>query len=484
MKALFLKPPAESVGQNVVRDFVYGCWCNGRRIGGMQMPPLNELYCVTHARAGGVDAEFVDAQACPDVYEQIALQGFADYFAVVLMTSTQSFQHDLIILRQIKEHNPQVRSILFGSHPTFMGHYCLQHDVVDYIVRREPEQTIRELLLALLNGQPTDDLAGIGYRDDTGQACMNPDRPFMDLNDLPIPDRRLLSADVDYFNPVVKRVPYTTMQTSRGCPGRCIFCTAPTFYGNKYRFRSAEKVLEELREVQRLGYREVFFRDETFTTNRKRNREICEGILSEGIDLTWIANGRVDLIDRESMVLMKRAGCHMLKFGVETGSDEILRNYRKGTTTDQAREVFAMAHQVGLETHAHIVIGGPGESRETIRKTIEFVKELDPTTASFGILTPYPGSPLFEMVAQQHPEIRDGSSSTMSNLHTEGFYSQAICDMPGNELSEAVTMAYRSFYLRPSYPFKQLARIRSLEQFMILLVAGLNIFKFSLSGKK
>jgi radical SAM superfamily enzyme YgiQ (UPF0313 family) len=169
---------------------------------------------------------------------------------------------------------------------------------------------------------------------------------------------------------------------------------------------------------------------------------------------------------------------------VETGSDQILANYQKGTTTEQARRAFAAAHAAGLDTHAHLVLGGPGETPQTIANTLKFVKELDPSTASFGILTPYPGTLLFDMVAEKHPEIKDGTSSNMANLHVQGFYSEAICGMNSRELEKAVVKAYRSFYWRPAYLLKRLAGIRSLEECMVLLLAGLSVFSFSLTGEK
>jgi len=484
MKALFLVPPLQGGGRNIVRDFVYGCWCNGRRIGGMQMPPLNELFVCTHARQPGLEPIFIDANLEPERFRGLLASGLSDVLAVALMSSTQSFTEDVQVLGHIKAINPRVSTILYGSHPTFMPEHALAPEVVDYIVLREPEESVRCLLSALLQGEGMETLPGIGYKDAAGQPVINPYRPFMDMDDLPIPDRTLLPQGVDYFNPVVERMPYTTMQTSRGCPGKCIFCTAPSFYGRRTRVRSAEKVLEELRVVKRQGYREVFFRDETFTAYKKRNQEICEGMLREGLDLRWIANGRVDMIDKETMRLMKRAGCHMLKFGVETGSDRILANYKKGTTCAQAEEVFRMAKEVGLQTHAHIVLGGPGETPETIKQTLEFVKKLDPTTASFGILTPYPGTELFELVARKHPEIGDGTASNMANLHVQGFYSEAICGMKGEELSRWLVRLYRGFYLRPTYLAKRLAEVRSLDRFMILFLAGLNILGFCLTGQK
>ena len=484
MKALFIKPASADAAGNMVADLIYGCWCNGRRVGGMQMPPLNELYAATHARQQGIDTDFVDARFERDRFDEIMRRRFDAYFAVVLMSSTQSFRQDVQFLQRVKDVKPAVRSILFGSHPTFMPEYCLRESVVDFIVQREPEESIRALLAAIGRDEPVGHLTGIGRRDHDGRPRISEPRPLIEFDTLPIPDRTLLPRNVDYFNPVVRRVPYTTMQTSRGCPGRCIFCTAPAFYGNKYRFRSTGRVLEELHEIRRLGYREVFFRDETFTVYKPRTMEICERMLSEQLDLTWIANGRVDMVDRETMQLMKRAGCHLLKFGVETGDDGMLRTYCKGTTSAQAEEAFRLAREIGLDTHAHIIFGGPGETTATIHKTIDFVKRLRPATASFGILTPYPGTRLFDAVARKRPEILDGSASNMANLHTTGFFCEDICDLSGDVLAKAVVQAYRRFYLRLGYLAGRVFRRKSLEEFMIQAIAGFNVILFAITGRK
>lgn len=483
-KLLILKAPMEGK-KNIVRDFVYGCWCDGRRIGGMQMPPLNDLYVATTARARGADIVFCDAASMPEQWANLLDTDFAGIGAVAIMSSTQSFRSDADLLGIIKSKHAGIRTIMFGSHPTFMPEAALQCSKVDYIVLREPEISLSELAFALLNGNDVQTIQGIGFKDEqSGEIVLTEPRPLVDMDDLPIPDRSLLPKGVDYFNPVIWNVPYTTIQTSRGCPGKCIFCTVPGFYGKRIRTRSAHNVVEELKAIKKFGYREVMFRDETFTAYRERNMEICKAMITEGLDLTWIANARADMIDKESMEIMKRAGCHMIKFGVETGNDHILKNYRKGTTTAQCRKAFADAHEVGLETHAHIVLGGPEETEETLARTIDFVKDLDPTTASFGILTPYPGTDLFDQVAEKWPEIADGTLSNMDNLHVSGFYSQAICGLSGDELSKWVVRSYRKFYLRPSYLIRRLAGVRSFNHFMTLAIAGLNIFSFSCTGKK
>lgn len=190
------------------------------------------------------------------------------------------------------------------------------------------------------------------------------------------------------------------------------------------------------------------------------------------------------MIDKEAMIAMKKAGCHMIKFGVETSSNTILANYKKGTTAEQTEQAYRYAAEVGLDTHAHLVLGGQGETEATLQNTIDFVKKIDPTTASFGILTPYAGTEMFDQVAAEHPEIADGADSNMENLHVSGFYSESICGMSGDELHRWLIKAYRSFYLRPSYIWKRLRGIQSLSEFMVLVIAGTNIFQFSVSGKK
>jgi radical SAM superfamily enzyme YgiQ (UPF0313 family) len=404
--------------------------------------------------------------------------------AVAMMSSTQSFKADAEELRHIKSVNPRIKTILYGSHPTFMPEYCLKEEGIDFVVTKEPEESLRELLHELVNGGAVEAIAGTGNRAANGTIRINPGRPFSAMDDLAIPDRTLLPKNADYFNPVVKRVPYTSMLTSRGCPAKCNYCTAPVFYGNKTRVRSAASVLEEMRQIKALGYREIFFRDETFSAYKGRNYQIFEGMEREGMDFTWIANGRVDMVDEESMRAMKKAGCHLLKFGVETGSAEMLERYKKGATLEQAEFAFRKAREIGIDTHAHIIFGGPGETRETIRETSNFLKKLKPGTATFGILTPYPGTEIFDMVAEIYPDIRDGSGSTMENLHTEGFYSDALCSLGEARLSKEVVGAYRQFYLRPGYLLERLSRIRSLEELTMRAIGGYSVLQFAVTGKK
>jgi anaerobic magnesium-protoporphyrin IX monomethyl ester cyclase len=484
MANILVLMPGEGVNRkNVIRDLVYGSWCNGRRIGGTQMPPVNHLYVATILKEDGHKVQFIDAQIDYASYQRLKSKRFSGLNFLIMMSSTNSYRDDLKTAGQVKKLNPQIKVILFGSHPTFMSSSCMEESMVDFIVIREPEMTIRDLIRKVTNGEGLEGLAGCGYKMGEGYIVNEFDNHF-DMNQLPIPDWTLLPKNVDYFNPVVKRMPYATMQTSRGCPAKCIYCTSPFFYGNDIRVKTAQNVLKEIRYLVGLGYREIFFRDETFTAFKSRNMEICQAIIDEKIDCTWIANGRVDMLDRESAQMMKQAGCHMLKFGVETGDEQILLNLKKGATVDQAKEAFRICHDVGLETHAHMVFGGPGECKDTINNTLQFLKEIDPTTASFGILTPYPGTEYFKLVQDKMPEKIDGTIATMETLHTTTYYSDQLCDLSHKELKNAIGRAYRTFYLRPSYFIKWLKRVDSLNEFYRLVMAGTNIIHFCFSNKK
>ncbi len=403
-----------------------------------------------------------------------------EYKVVIISTSSVTFNEDAEILSDLKKKNYKLITIIFGSHPTFMPKYCLSKDSIDIIIRREPEFIIRDVVERIeKGGDGWKKIKGIGYREN-GKIVINDFYPFMDnLDNLPFPDRTMLPEGIDYFNPVVKRVPYTTMITSRGCPGQCVFCTIPSFCGNKTRCRSVESAIEELKLIQRQGYKEVFFRDETFTFYKKRNILICKKMIEENIELSWVCNVRVGTVDKEMMLLMKKAGCHMIKLGVESGVQKILDNINKGIKLEMTRRTFKWAHEVEMDIHAHLMLGCPGETKETIRQTIEFVKKINPTTVTFGICTPYPGTKLFQQVARNYPQIKDGSFCDLNKIHTRAFFNETFTHLTRKELEKSVHRAYRSFYLQPFYTLSWLGRINSLNELKRVFLAGINVFRFS-----
>jgi anaerobic magnesium-protoporphyrin IX monomethyl ester cyclase len=482
MNVLVLNPPSKNT-KNVVRDLIYGCWCNGKRIGGAKIPPINLAYVATIIKNEGHEVYFFDALAEAATIEDVN-NIIQKYDIVVISTSMMSFREDVSLLSELKKENKNLKSVIFGSHSTFMPNFCLNEDAVDVVVMSEPEYIIRDLI----NSMDKDDsswknVQGIGYREKDKQIINEP-YPFIEnLDELPFVDRSMLPDGIDYFHPLIKRMPYTTIMTSRGCPAKCNFCTVGRFYGRKTRYRSAENVLNELEMIQKQGYKEVFIRDETFTVYKERNKIICEEMIRRKIDLTWIANARVGTIDRDMATLMKKAGCHTIKFGVESGVQQILNNIKKGINVEKTRETFKMLNEIGLNTHAHLMLGCPGESKETIQKTIEFVKEIKPTTATFAIYTLYPGTEIFDKLSSEHPEINDGSYCDLSKVHKSGFFNKYFTELSEVDLEKFLKLAYINYYMRPSYIFDWIKRINDKNDLKRVLLAGSNVLSFSIGNE-
>lgn len=484
MNILLFVPPSK-FSRNVARDLIYGCWCKGKRIAGIQFPPLTLLFVATCLQNAGHKVKLIDAasQAIQvDSLKKIILE----FDAAVVLTSSMTIKEDAEILLELKKKNKSLRTIIFGSQPTFMPEHSLAREGIDIVVRREPEAVIVELISAIeKNDGSWKSVLGIGFKDalNGNKIQVNEYHGFIEnLDDLPFPDRTMLAQDIDYFNPVVKRIPYTTIFTSRGCPGRCIYCSSPVFYGRTIRMRSADSVIEELKVIQSQGYREVFYRDEIFTVSRNRVVEICEGMLKNKINLTWICSARIGTVDKELLQLMKKAGCHLIRFGVESGVQQILDAIQKDITIEQTEQTFKWVHEVGIDTHAHLMLGMPGETIQTISQSIAFVKKIDPTIITVGMCTPYPGTKLFNLVCQAHPEINDGSGCDLQYLHTKSFYNEAFSELSSEELSRNIRRFYREFYLRVPYLLRWFRRIASPDEFRRVVLAGANVFDFIFRG--
>lgn len=474
MKALFLVPPSPHA-PNVVRDLVYGCWCKGRRIAGINFPPLPLALAATVLKQAGHQALVLDLQVERKPFEQVVKIAETAQLAVVL-TSSVSFEEDAEYLSRLKYRCPKLLTAVYGGFPSAKPEAVLQPGGIDIVIRGEGEMLLRELARKLATGD-WQTLPGLSFKSGS-EFIHNPDYPQLeDLDCLPVADRELLPPSSAYFNPVVENFPYATMTTSRGCSGQCTFCASPSFYGSVYRAQSPERVVKEMQYLSLKGYREIFFRDENFTGDPQRVIEICRGIRDLNLGLSWVCSARVDQVSREALQMMKGCGCHLLRLGVESGSQELLDEVKKGIRVEQTRKVFGWCREFKLDTHAHLMVGLPGESRETLEQTGKLIRELNPSLVTIGILTPYPGTPLFENLSQQSPQIAKAQLPTLKKLHTERYY--PLTSLSGEELAAFIRKTYRAFYFRPGFLLKNLLRPGNWRKFPQLLKAAVNLHEFT-----
>jgi radical SAM superfamily enzyme YgiQ (UPF0313 family) len=333
-------------------------------------------------------------------------------------------------------------------------------------------------LLELLSGKNPTEIKGIGYKDD-GKIIINPPRDIIpDIDVFPFPAYDLLPMDKYYpASGGYKRKPSLGMITSRGCPGRCTFCKGNVL-GERIRFRSAKKIIEEIIFLQKnFGIKDIAFYDDTFTTNKQNVKDFCDLILKNNLDLTWSCFSRVDTVDQDLLQIMKRAGCHQLMYGVESADKEILKNINKRITLEKVKDTIGATKKAGIDTRLAFMIGNPGETEETIKKTIKYAISLDPDLVSFNITTPYPGTEMFAWAEKNNFLIHKNWE--------EYDLSRPVMELPtvsSKKVLEYYKKAYRQFYLRPSYIFKRLLKLKSLDDIRNNFVSLLGLLRFG-AGK-
>lgn len=458
MKAFFVNPPLPGRG-SLVRDLLYGCWCGGRRVANVSFPPVPLALMAAVLGRDGIPAAVLDAPASRLTEEDVAAR-LAPGDLLFCVSSPLSAALDVPFLGRMKERRA-VLTVLLGAYPTFQPQEALGRPEVDFIVRGEPECAVSELARILAGGgRPSPGgVPGLGCRDGGGPIRAPGMAREPDLDALPFPDRTLIPSGRRYFNPVVRHARFTTAFTSRGCAGRCVFCSSPAFHGGRVRYRSVGSVLGELGEIRRQGFREVFFRDENFTGDRDRLFAICDGMRRAGHGLAWTCSTRVDLVDPEVAHAMRGAGCRLVRMGLESGSQRVLDRIGKGISVAGTLAAFAACRAAGLDTHAHAMIGLPGETREDFAGTVRLVREADPTYLTISVCTPFPGTALHDRLGRRG-DSRD--TPYFDPLRPEGLHAAPVggglSEIPDGEIPGLLRDAYRGFYFRGSYLARHLAR--------------------------
>ncbi len=394
------------------------------------LPPLGLGYLAAALAEGGHEVEIVDCtSACPlpvattpdrllrlgHGNEEI-LRRVGDFRPDVVGISCSYTVHApecFEIARLIKDgYAGDVPVIVGGAHCSNSPADVLRVPDIDFIVKGEGEHTLVKFCGALESGSPVEGIPGLLYRGPDGEVSGNPDRPRIgDLDSLAFPrrdlfplkhySRRQLANPGDINN---RRVPKTSILTSRGCPGNCVFCASRSMWGRRWVARSPENVVAEIEHLVRdFGIREIDFLDDNVSASRTRLQRICELIVSSGLDIKWTTPNGIAIwtLDRELLRLMKKSGCYRLVFGLETGDPETRDFVRKKYSVEHVKEIIRYANRLGMWTVATFILGFPYENETNIRNTLDFALGLGLDLAMFYSVTPYPATDLYDICREE-----------------------------------------------------------------------------------
>ena len=368
-------------------------------------------------------------------------------------------------IKMIRETIPNTKIVVGGPHPTIFPKQTMEEvPEIDFVGIGEGERIIVELLDAIENKRPISGVKGILYRKNNNIIMNEFREPIKDIDALPLPDRNLLNMKKYKPAPTYyKKLPSYIMLTSRGCPFNCTYCSK--IFGRLYRYHSVDRIIKEMKIlIYKYGAREIIFRDDTFTINKDHVRNLCNEIIKQELNekIKWTCMTRVHLVDRDLLLLMKKAGCWSIHYGIESGNQRLLNLIRKGITLEQCRNAIKWTKEFGIETKTFFMIGLPTETKEESMKTLKFTKELDPDWIQVTITVPYPGTELYETAK------KDGTlkSFKWEDYQTwAGWSDKDLVYTPeernAEELKKLQKKAMRDFYFRPKFIIKQIKNLRS-----------------------
>jgi len=425
--------------------------------------PLGLGYLAASLEEKGYDVDVVDCQVSTPSRKELEAKFRSLNPDIIGVTSaTLTYLPALEILKAAKTALPDCTTIMGGSHVTVMDVQTFADSAdVDIVVRGEGEQTTLELAGLVSNGNLKNlgEVAGITFRKNGG-VFRTLDRPFMrDIDALPYPAHK--HFEVSMYKILGKN--YMPIITSRGCPHRCSFCLTAKMCGRDFRARSPSKVVDELEWLRDTFGAEVFtFYDDTFTVDVKRAMAICDEMKTRKVGLPWDCRTRVDMVSKELLTQLRSTGCQLIHFGVESGSQQMLKTMHKGTTVEQNARAIKWAKEAGIFVAISLVIGYPGETPEMLKQTIDFIHETKPDYVYMCQAIPYPGTELGDLVKDLGLEI----SNNWNEYHDHAqVFKNSLLSL--EKLEETEKAFYDSFF-SPIYYL----RMKQRRDFYSQIMAG------------
>ncbi len=362
-------------------------------------PPIGLAYIAAVLRGNGIDVKIIDAKALKTSHKEVAKMVQEEEPGLVGVTVfTTQLRSALTMCQEIKEACPTTKIVVGGPHINPLHQEVIREPFIDFCVRGEGEMTMLELMDAISDGTDFKEIKGLTFKE-RGEIIVNPARPFVDdLDTLPFPARDLLPNPLYHGSIGLEKGTFTLVTATRGCPFKCHFCSTPQFWPTLRR-RSVANVLDELEHVyNKYRVELVRFTDEAIVVNKKWFIELCREIVERSLNkkIAWTCDGRVGAMSEDMLLEMRRANCQLIFYGIEFGNQRILDFSGKGTTIAQIHETIAMTRRACISPVGNFMLGYPTETRETIEDTIALARSLDVDHPSFSVVTPFPGTKLYQ----------------------------------------------------------------------------------------
>lgn len=454
MRVIYVNPP---YGEDFVRSARWAAKSRGR----VQRHPEQALTHIAVLEKAGHTCEFVEGAACNMTEEEVMtrIKEFKPDLAII-HTTTPSIYNDISYAKKAKELT-SCRTVLVGAHASAVPEDTLTagKGAVDMVARAEIDYTLRDIA----NDIPLADIAGLSYIE-KGKVTHNPDRPYLDVNELPFPSWKHI--DPHWYQDAGKKFPFLTLYTGRGCFGLCTFCReTQVINGRRLRMRDAKHVVDEMEYDLKLfpDLKEIMFETDTFTAIPDHVKDVCNEIIRRGLHkkLCWSCNVRVD-IRLDLLPLMKKANCRMLMIGFEFGTNEQLKSVKKGTTVEMAAKFAKEAHRLGFTLHGCFMIGAPNETPESAQKTIDFAKSLPLDTVQVSGIAVYPGTELYDWAKKNNYITAQDWTDWVDENH-EQVTLLSYPQMSKQQIDFYIDKALKSYYLRPKQVLRMALDIRSME---------------------
>lgn len=428
------------------------------------LPPTDLMYLAAISESCGYDAKISDYSLGGNFFDDL-LEYAPDYLVANIAMPT--FKTDMEALAKAKELLPSVKVIVKGApFLTYNTNVTYENPFVDYVIFGEAEYTLKDIL----EGIPNKDILGICYTDENFQSVKNDPRPFIEnLDELPFPARHLIDNSL-YRRPDNNQV-QAVVKVSRGCPYHCFFCLATPVAGEKVRMRSADNIVNEIKEcIEKYKISNFIFWSDIFNIDKTWTINLCKKIIDNGLRITWSANTRANTMDDEMAFWMYKAGCRLCSIGVESGSQEILDKIGKKVNLDEIRNTVKILKKHRIKIYNYYVIGLPWETEETFEETIKFAIELDSNFVSFYTANPLPGTKYFAYAMINH--LISGELDFANSYYEPVIRAHKLSK---ERIFALHKQALKRYYLRPKFILKTLIGIRTFSELKNYFQAGIKL---------